>query len=273
MKTLLYTIQIALLLIFATSCEPLEDKIGEIGSPPSNGSISVDKTDPFNPVFTVTAEKGISYHWDMGNNQKMTGESVTAYYPFAGSYNVVCIIYGPGAQSITATNLFDVATSDPTVLVKPGWKELIGATSTKTWVYNTDPATGSPDYCFQTYWDLVEYPDHWRPENSWGQCVQITPDVKGEMVFDLLGGINYTYHHVAGDAGVKGSFIFDTKKMTITIVNPYILDYNIECTVPAVTATGIYQIKLLTDDEMVLWQNQGDGTGWSWSFKRKGYTP
>jgi len=52
------------------------------------------------------------------------------------------------------------------------------------------------------------------------------------------------------------------------------LDYAIDCTNPAATATGVFEIKLLTDDLMVLWQDQKDGgTGWGWSFKRKGYNP
>jgi hypothetical protein len=170
---------------------------------------------------------------------------------------------------------YTLTLTDPTVVSKPVYSELTGSGYGRTWVYNTDTAIGIPDYCYQTTNDLADYPDNWMPGNSWGQCVQITPDSKGEMVFDFDGGtINYTYHHIAGDEGVKGTFIVDGTNMTLTIVNPYILDYNIECTNPDVTVTGIYDIKLLTDDEMVLWQDQQDGvTGWAWSFKRKGYNP
>lgn len=263
-----------LVMIIFTSCDPQTDSIGDIGPAPTNGSLTVDSTDPYNPIFKATADNGYIFQWNLGNGQKVLGQSVTSYYPFSGNYNVVCTIYGAGAKSVTVSTTYNVAVTDPEISTKPYWKELTGAGAGKTWVYNTDPATGFPDYCFQTYFDLVEYPNHWKPENSWGQCVRITPDINGEMVFDLNGGVNYTYHHVAGDNGIKGTFTLNTDKMTLTVVNPYILDHAIACTNPAVTATGVYQIKLLTDDEMVLWQDQKDGvTGWSWSFKRKGYTP
>ena len=143
-------------------------------------------------------------------------------------------------------------------------------------MYNTDTQTGKPDYCYQTTGDLVNYPNNWMPSSSWGQCERITPDINGEMVFDLNGGVNYTYHHVAGDAGVKGTFVLDAEKRTLTVKNPYILDHAVGCTQPAATATGVYQIMKLTEDELVLWQMQkaptsapGSGEGWGWSFKRK----
>lgn len=273
MKKIVNTIIAGVILIFVASCEPQTDKIGEIGPPPTNGKIAVDATDPYNPVFTASADKGFIYQWDLGNNQNALGQAVTSYFPFSGSYNVVCTIFGEGAQSVKATTTFTVTQTDPTITNKPVWKELTGSGVGKTWVYNTDTFSGNPDYCFQTTDDLANYPDNWKPSGSWGQCVRITPDINGEMVFDLNSGINYTYHHTAGDNGVKGTFILNTDKMTLTIVNPYILDHAIDCTEPVVTAIGVYNIKLLTDDEMVLWQNQMNGTGWSWSFKRKRYNP
>lgn len=276
MKKIFFIAAAIIVLLRLTSCQPKQDAIGDIGPAPVNPKIEITGTDPYNPVFKATADKGFIYQWDMGNGQLVSPGKTEAssYYPFAGNYTVKCIIYGAGAQKVEASTVFTVAKTDPSIFTKPVWKELTGGGTGKTWVYNTDPATGTPDYCFQTYWDLVEYPEHWKPQNSWGQCVRITPDVNGEMVFDLNNGVNYTYHHVAGDAGTKGSFVLDPVKMTLTIKNPYILDYNISCTNAKATASGIYDIKLLTDNEMVLWQNQQDGqTGWSWSFKRKGYKP
>jgi len=269
---------LAVTMILIASCEPEADKIGKIGPAPSNGNITVDATDPYNPVFTVSADKGFIFYWSFGNGQTKVGNSSeTSYYPFPNTYSVSCDIYGEGGQGpATAEHSYVVTTTDPTVVNKRYYKELTGGGAGRTWVYNTDPDTGVPDYCYQTTGDLVHYPDNWMPSQSWGQCVGITPDINGEMVFDFAGGsINYTYHHVAGDAGVKGTFIVDAANMTLTIVNPYILDHDIDCTNPDVTATGVYQIMKLTDDEMVLWQNQNDadGTGWGWSFKRKGYNP
>jgi len=281
MKKILFIVA-GVMLILAYSCNPQEDSIGEIGPAPSNGKITVDASNPYSPVFTASADHGFVFHWDLGNNQTANGQKVSAYYPFSGVYNIVCTISGAGGQNIIATTTFKVDNTDPNISSKPGWKELTGSGAGKTWVYNT-VVTGDdhyPDYCFQTYNDTTyDYGDGsrcWEPKNGWGQCVGITPDINGEMDFDLVNGINYTYHHVAGDEGVKGTFILDWENRTLTVVNPYILDYNIECTEPSITVTGVYNIMRLTDDEMILWQKQTDiewGTGWAWSFKRKGFNP
>ena len=278
MKKIIYLIA-GVMLIFIASCEPQIDDIGSIGAAPTDAAITVDKSDPYNPVFTATAKNGFIYSWDLGNSATAVGSKATSYYPLAGDYNVVCTVSGAGGTNVVANTTFSVAVTDPQLANQPVWKELTGGGVGKTWVYNTDTATGMPDYCYQTA-STGEFEDGngWQPSWSWGQCVQITPDIKGEMVFDLNGGINFTYHHVAGDAGVKGTFILDADNMTLKIVGSNILDYNIECTWPATTATKTYDIKLLTDDLLVLWQDQKEPepnypTGWGWSFKRKGYTP
>lgn len=284
MKKIIYLIAGAML-IFIASCKPQKDDIGSIGVAPTDGAIIVDKSDPYNPVFTATAKNGFIYSWDLGNNQTAMGSEVTSYYPFSGDYNVVCTISGAGGTNIVVNKTFNVAVTDPQLANQPVWKELTGSGAGKTWVYNTtinrDSGTYFPPYCYQTYNDTTyDYGGGtrcWLPQNSWGQIVAITPDVDGEMVFDLEGGLNYTYHHVAGDAGVKGSFILDAKNRKLTVKDPYILDYNIDGTYPEISATGVYNIVYLTDDEMILWQQLDPlsvfGTGWGWSFKRKGYTP
>ncbi len=272
MKNILNII-LGFLLIFMVSCEPQIDDIGGTGDAPSTGDINIDSSDPFHPVFKAVADNSFIYSWDLGNNQTATGQIVSAYYPFAGDYEVTCNIKGAGGEGFTKTITYTVSSNDPEVATLPVWKELTGAGEGRTWVYNTDTETGTPDFCYQTggQAELNTYPEAWSPGWSWGQCVRITPDIKGEMNFNLNGGVNYIYHHVSGDSGEQGSFILDTDNMTITISNPHILDYNINCTNPSVTNGGVYEIKLLTDDEMVLWQDQldADGTGWGWSFKRK----
>ena len=285
MKKIIYYI-VALVAFYITSCEPQKDEIGEVGPAPTDGKITVDNTDPYHPVFTASAKNGYIYQWDMGNNQIINGSAtVTTYYPFSGTYTITCTIGGAGGKQTKASVKYIVDKTDPNISNQPVWKELTGSGEGKTWVYNTT-VTGTdyyPDYCFQTYNDTTyDYGGGkrcWLPENSWGQCVGITPDIKGAMVFDLKGGLNYTYYHDTtdvNDQGIKGTFILDAENRTLTVVDPYILDYNIDCTFPEVTATGVYNIVYLTDDEMILWQKQEDrdwGTGWAWSFKRQGYVP
>lgn len=278
MKKYSYIILVTAVCIAITSCEPQQMESGKLGPAPSNPQLTINTTDPYNPIFTAHADYGYIFHWDMGNGQTIASgaNSVTSYYPLAGSYAVEVTIYGEGAQAVSKDTTYQVTTTDPTIAQKDMWKELTGSGNGCTWVYNTDPTTGHPDYCYQTTGDLVNYPDNWMPSASWGQCDRITPDINGEMTFDLNGGVNYTYHHVAGDAGIKGTFILDTEKKTLTIKEPFILDHNVSCTNPVATATGVYQIKKLTENELVLWQLQkapttvpGSGEGWGWSFKRK----
>ena len=258
-------------IIWFIGCKPQEDELGDIGNPPTSANIVIDDSDPHHPVFKVESDNGFIYHWEIGPHIKMDGKTVKPFLPFQGDYNIVCHVYGAGGKGIDTSTTYHVATNDPGIADMPVWAELTGHGTGRTWEYNTDHTTGSPDYCYQTGNDLETYPDAWTPAWSWGQCVQVTPDINGTMVFDLNGGLNYTYHHIAGDAGIQGTFILDTENMTITITNPYILDYNIDCTNPAVTVNGTYRIMLLTDTEMVLWQDQQDAeeTGWGWSFRVK----
>lgn len=269
MKNITYLIAFFTVLLF--SCDPQIDDIGDLGDEPTVGDISIDATDPYNPIFRAETDRGFTFHWDLGNGQEATGQTATAYYPFSGDYDIKCTIYGVGASNIVAQKTFNVANTDPAVANLPVWKELTGAGAGKTWVFNTDRGTGFPDYSYQTTNDLATYPEGWTPDWSWGQCLRFTPDLYGEMVFDLNGGINYTYYQTEGGEAQQGTFILNTEDMTLTVPGPYILDHDVDCTNPAITSAGVYQIKRLTDDEMVLWQDQVDewSTGWSWSFKRK----
>lgn len=268
----------AALLLLLVSCDPQMDDIGEIGAGPTSAHIEVDASDPWNPVFTVVSDNAFVYNWVLGPNGKQQGNQVTTYLPISGDYTISCRASGEGGKFALAEMTYTVGDTDPKVGELPVWKELTGGGAGRTWVYDTDTDTGSPDYCHQTAGKEDMYFDpNGSYAGSWGQCVQVTEDIKGAMVFDLNGGVNYTYHHVDGDAGIKGSFLLDPDAMTITVVDPYILDYNVECTNSEVTSRGIYEIKELTDDVLILWQDQEDksasnpwSTGWTWRFKRKG---
>lgn len=266
MKNLIYLFTISILLV---NCTPQEDPISDIGDVPTNPTISIDNSDIYHPVFTANADNAFIYKWDFDNGDSKMGKEATPYLPFEKTYHITCFISGAGGETVIATTDYVVPSTDPNIAHLPVWKELTGEGAGRTWVYNTDPTTGSPSYCYQTTDDLETYPDGWTVGWGWGQCVQITPDINGSMEFDLNGGLNYVYHHIDGDSGVQGTFQLNTQDMTITITSPYILDHDIDCTTPTVTAQGIYHIMLLTDTEMVLWQNQENGTGWSWSFKVK----
>ena len=272
MKKIAYLI-IGIVAVFAISCDPQYDDAPDIGGLPTPDFI-IDDTDPNNIILKGSSPDGFLYNWDLGNGATKQGEIVSAYYPFAGDYTVTCTVSGKGGHS-TVSKTVSVSSTDPELVNKPVLKELTGAGAGKTWVYYTDRAgwdEGSDPYppgayCFMVAnYDWEEY--WWNPYEEEGVD---TPGVLNEMRFDLNGDYNYTYFSKDGVDGEEGKFLIDTEAMTIHIANPWIPDYDEENLNPEKAATGDYIIKSITDDELILYQDQGDdyGYGWIWIFKPK----
>ncbi len=278
MKNILY---IFLLGIFFASCEPADMEIPELGEK-STGDFtitasSVDGT--YNFDFAATGQNAFMYNWDFNNGFTNQGASTSSYFPFKNTYTVACTISGK-AGSIKVEKTITIDVTDPKISQRPIIKELTATGAGQTWVYATDyPGTAFldwmtfPAYCFMT--DALDDDSGiawtkpwWNPYGD-----EATPDATGEMAFDLNGGYNFT-----GVDGNQGSFILDAEKMTIQFKDANILDWDEGNCDPDVTATGIYQIISITDNELILWQNQTTKNpddfdyGWTWIFKRKGYT-
>ncbi len=268
MKKIIYLL-IAVVFVFNYGCEPQKDVAPDIGNAPS-GDFTIDQLDPNNVVLTVNATDAFLYTWDLGNGEKAEGQKVNAYYPFKGEYTITCTISGKGGATIVKKNL-SVSSTDPEIAQKPGFKELTGSGAGKIWVYDYKGAAndGEPDYLYMTAnYDWEEF--WWNPYSA--DYGHPSPDFYTKMKFDLDGGYNYTLILEDGSE-IKGSFLLDMEKMTLQIIDSHIPDYNEENCDPDVTATGIYEVKILEDGHLFLWQDQSAinpddyDYGWAWEFK------
>lgn len=269
MKKISYIIS-ALAFLFLYACEPQKDVAPDLGPAPS-GDFTIDNSDPNYIVFEVNANDAFLYTWDLGNGEKAEGKKVTAYYPFKGNYKVKCTMSGKAGAKIVEKDL-TIAATDPELVNKPGFKELTGSGLGKTWVYAVpvNPTTADdPGYCYMTAnYDWEEF--WWNPYNT-DEGTQ-TPDFNAKMKFDLNGGYNYTLIDEDGSEH-KGTFLLDMENMTLKIIDSHIPDYNEENCDPDVTATGIYEVKILEDGHLYLWQDQSTMNpddfdyGWAWEFK------
>ena len=259
MKKLLYILT-AIAAVFMYACEPQMDVAPDIGAAPT-GDITIDNSDPNN--IKLSAPAGYLYRWEFfGAAPTSHLQTVTVNYPFVGDYKVKLVLSGKGgATDIEKT--INITTHDPAVGQKPVLKELTGGGAGKTWVYADDNPDGQ-GYCYMVAnYDWDEF--WWFPyEGGDGP----SPDFDGELIFDLNGGYNFK-----GVDGNSASFILDEENMIITFVGDNILDWDEANCNPDATSTGIYTIKSITDDELVLWQFQDNNDyDWIWRFKRKGYT-
>lgn len=272
MKKIFYLL-IASMVILNFGCKPKSEDSPGIGDPPT-GDFTITDTDDYNKSFSVTNSTGFLVNWDFGNGNTAVGETAVLYFPFKNNYTVSCTITGKGG-TITITKSVNIAVTDPAVAELPVIKELTDTGVGRTWVYaidaNADRTGSSPanGFCYMVanydwdefWWDPYEYP------------AGSPPGIDNEMKFDLDGAPNYTFYESAGSPGVVGSFLVNAVDMTITFTDARIPDYDEENCNPDVTETNVYEIYSVTDDELILYQDQGDdfGYGWVWVFKRKGY--
>lgn len=127
-----------------------------------------------------------------------------------------------------------------------------------TWVYAKDHPDGS-------FWGMVADYD-W--EEFWW-----FPDYTGEK-FDNEFTFTYDNGFTFIQDGVKGTFKLNPSAMELTLTNPHLHMYDLDMGQGKdVMDAGIFQIKLLNENELVLVQKYPAGTGydWIWRLKRKGY--
>jgi PKD repeat protein len=263
MKKIIF-ILIGIIAVFTTACDPQYDDAPNIGDVPTI-DFSINDADPNTIIFNAISDNGFMYNWDLGNGEKKEGKTIAAYYPFAGNYTVTCVASGKGGENIISKEI-TVTITDPAIAEKPGFKELTNSGLGRVWAYTvpdgfTDADT--PGYCYMTAdYDWEEF--WWNPYND-DEGTE-SPDHNATMKFDLNGGYNYTFIDADGTE-MPGTFLLDMENMTLTIVDAPYPDQYEENLNPDVAATGIYEVKILDDGTLYLWQNQLDwGYGWSWVF-------
>ncbi|MBK5208227.1 MAG: PKD domain-containing protein [Flavobacteriaceae bacterium] len=259
MKKILYILTV-FMIGFLYSCEPQMDNIPNIGEAPV-GDISIDDSNPNSLVFEANSNNGFMYNWDFGNGSKSQKKVATSYYPFVGTYVVTCIISGKGGSTEIEQTIV-ISQNDPDVREQPFLKELTNTGAGKTWVYDTDNDAGyfymTANYDWEEFW--------WQPADDG----DLPAGIASELMFDLNGGYNYTLSPNANTIGEMKSFVLDNEEMTLTLINSNLPDVDDENLNPDRIPKNVFQIQILTDGELLLWQDQqNDDYAWAWRFKPK----
>lgn len=148
------------------SCEPQELDDHDLGKAPQADELSFSiepKEDQPNVItFNNTTEFPGVVVWDFGNGNKGRGESATAEYPFAGSYEVQMTLATDGG-SATVSETIGVEEDDMSLLEHPLYEALTGGAENldgKTWVFDqyheghfgVGPGSGHADHSMTADW-------------------------------------------------------------------------------------------------------------------------
>ena len=143
MKNIIRFGALALVTSFAlTACNPQESSdyaLGEMPTPEQLDFTATPTSAKANVIeFTNTSEVDGVATWDFGNGTKTKGGSVTAEFPFKGSYAVLMTLYTTGG-STSITKTITIANDDMSLLNTPMYNALTGGASNlegKTWVFD-----------------------------------------------------------------------------------------------------------------------------------------
>ena len=268
MKNIKY-ISILLVLALFSACSPSID-VRDLPSSLPKAEAKVDVSDPNQPIFSVNDETVFTANWDFGSGILLQGKEVKGFFPIKGDYPYTLTAINGAGHSVSQGSINIPSTNLD--LLPPEFLKLVGSDpeAGKAWVY-VDATNNDIGYCYMTAnydWDEA----WWNPYTIDNGA---SPGALNEIKFDLDGGFNFTRYETAGGTAENGSFVFNAEQMTLKIVGAHIPDYNEENCDPDVTATGIYHIKVLSDTELLLWQDQSSinpdsfDYGWAWKFKVK----
>ncbi|MDG5800756.1 hypothetical protein QA597_10335 [Marinilabiliaceae bacterium ANBcel2] len=263
----IYIIGVLAVLLKLSSCDPVEDReVLKNAYHPDDIELNVVHDSPGSNSFTLEMNTpGVIGYWDYIISTSHS-DRVKVDFPFIGTQTFHFIVSSGylhdgdihNVEYIKKSIEVDIEEiSDPESLPKE-WFYLAGEES-KTWVFDrSDPdawwyMTGEDP---EAFWWQPDYPDG------------APSDVYGRMVFDLLGGPNYTYYEGPDADPVEGStFEFNSDFSTLTIVG--------DANILGVEDGGVqneglkeYEILELTEDRMVLFISDVDWSpGWVWVFK------
>ena len=255
MKNIILSLFIGLAAFF-TACNPIEDRY-ELGpkTPADKIDVTVTSVDGSNMLILKnnTPEYGGAWDYKFGITTKMID---TVVVPVLGTYDITYIATTDGG--LVEKNI--PVTIDDMSHYVPGYYELTDAGKGKTWVY--DKNENGAGFCYMTS------PKNWKGfwwDPADGCCTY--PDENAAIRFEIDGANTICKFIPEEGDEIVGSFLLDMNNMTLTIIDTHIPDYNHPWTDPAVVATGKYQVKVLDDNSLVLFQVHG--TGWVWKFRPK----
>lgn len=270
----LYSIFISLLVLSLVACEPIEDRDSLSNSfNPEDIELEVIQTSPGSNGMSIRMNTpGVAGYWDIGLPDYQFTDRVDINYLFKGDLTFTYYVStpympngNPGETEYVATEV-NVTVDKLDQPLPDAYYKLVGEDlGGKTWVF--DGGSSSTDQG-GLWWFMspLNEPDNYMSVwwNAGGECCP-PADAEGKMVFDLNGGLNYTYYAtVDGDAVTGSAFKFspDFKKLSI-VGDASILGYENG----AYSDEKTWEIKELTADKLVLWRdNMPYSSAWTWVF-------
>lgn len=270
MKRIIY---ILLTMAWVAACNPITENetLGDVLAD-NDIQATVQGINPgSNCIILENKTPGVSVYWDY-----IVGASIrqkdTVLLPFLGVQEIKLTVMGGGGP---VTKIIPVTIEQIDHPLDPMWGLLTNNGEGKTWVW----ATGNP----HPNWDgrpglfgngatTDIFPEWWIVTAEDLNSASYGYILYDEMVFDLIGGANYTLIRkgqdgLAAPTEIKDQFILDASKKTIKTGNrtPFILDQDF------IPSGAVYTIVELTEDEMTLIYTHQDAENYIWKFKCKGY--
>jgi hypothetical protein len=256
------------LVLVLTSCEPMVDELHLKNNTTADNVelVSSQTTNGGNAVTLEMKTPGVTGYWDYMIGKGLTNR-IDVVFPVTGTFDFK-FVGTLGAEFFEKSTTVTIENLDTPA--DPEWAFLLGddAVAGKTWVLAQDRPVGIDPYPQEPgMFSFMTAPYNWL-ELWWNASGCCPPeDFNAEMTFDLNGAPNYTYNN-GGDI-IEGSFVLDTKNATLTIQGADLVGAYGAPGQVSDTQNGLYQLKLINDHEMILYQIHG--TGWTWIFKPKGY--
>ncbi len=134
----------------------------------------------------------------------------------------------------------------------------------KSWVFDQSGAYGA---CYMTA--NYDWEEAWW--NPYAGAVESLPDYNNTIQFEKNG--TYTRFDGAGGQIEQGTYKYDRAESKITFEGATLPNYDEENLDPDVAATNIYEVKIVEQDQLFLWQDGSElhpedyDYGWAWIFK------
>lgn len=265
MKNIKY-ITVLLALALFSACSP-NIEVRDLGTELPKTEISVDDTDPNQPVLTVTDPSVFNATWDFGGGVLLQGKQVKGFFPLEGYYKYTLTAMN-GLGSTETIDSVHVSKSNPDMVYdieEYAW--LVGdkGDGGKVWIWDQEAPGGHVSYMTADYdWDEF----WWNPYE--GDDGANLADLTNEIKFDLEGAFNFTRYSSKDVEAEKGNFVLNINEMILSISGAHIPNWNEPNLDDAIKSTGEYKIQVLNKYEILLWQKDDvSGYGWAWKFKAR----
>jgi PKD repeat protein len=193
MKKIFYLLSICFAIIY-TSCKPqVDDKVTLPTPPTASFSISPGK-DANHVILTNTTAGAFLSQWDLGNGAKSELQSVEAYYPYKGNFEVTLVAFNSGGFG-EAKKTVNITQDDANAC--SGAVALLSNCSTRTWKLKPEigcMTVGTPGLT-TVYWasplsEITGRPCHFNDEFKFTSKGEFEYDNKGDFWGDADGNGN-----------------------------------------------------------------------------------